>query len=113
MDASTHTMSVSTKSPEEIARMRVAGRLAAEVLEVVAGHVQAGVTTEDLDAICHDHIVRVQGAIPAPLNYRGFPRSICTSVNHQVCHGIPSNKRLMHPVDCRGYGPQEPPGVSI
>jgi methionyl aminopeptidase len=87
-------MSVSTKSPEEIARMRVAGRLAAEVLEVIAPHVQAGVTTDELDALCHDHIVRVQGAIPAPLNYRGFPRSICTSVNHQVCHGIPSNKRL-------------------
>ncbi len=94
MDATTHTMSVSIKSPEEIARMRVAGRLAAEVLEMIAGHIQAGMTTEDLDAICHDHMVRVQGAIPAPLNYRGFPRSICTSVNHQVCHGIPSNKRL-------------------
>jgi len=94
VDATTHTMSVSIKSPEEIARMRVAGRLAAEVLEMIAGHIQAGMTTEDLDAICHDHMVRVQGAIPAPLNYRGFPRSICTSVNHQVCHGIPSNKRL-------------------
>jgi methionyl aminopeptidase len=74
--------------------MRVAGRLAAEVLEMIGEHVLPGVTTDELDAICHDHIVRAQGAIPAPLNYRGFPKSICTSVNHQVCHGIPSNKRL-------------------
>ncbi len=74
--------------------MRVAGRLAAEVLEMVESHVKAGVTTEELDRICHDYIVNVQNAIPAPLNYRGFPKSICTSVNHQVCHGIPGNKRL-------------------
>jgi len=87
-------MSVPTKSADEIAKMRVAGRLAAEVLEMVGAHVRPGVTTDELDAICHDHIVRVQGATPAPLNYRGFPKSICTSVNHQVCHGIPSNKRL-------------------
>jgi methionyl aminopeptidase len=87
-------MSVPTKSPDEIEKMRVAGRLAAEVLEMIGEHVRAGVTTDELDAICHDHIVRVQGAVPAPLNYRGFPKSICTSVNHQVCHGIPSNKRL-------------------
>jgi len=94
VDATTYTMSVPTKSPDEIAKMRVAGRLAAEVLDMIAEHVRPGVTTDELDAICHDHIVRVQGAIPAPLNYRGFPKSICTSVNHQVCHGIPSNKRL-------------------
>ena len=94
MDATTYTMSVPTKSPDEIDKMRVAGRLAAEVLEMIGEHVRPGVTTDDIDAICHDHIVRVQGAIPAPLNYRGFPKSICTSVNHQVCHGIPSNKRL-------------------
>ena len=87
-------MSVPTKSADEIAKMRVAGRLAAEVLEMIGAHVRPGVTTDELDAICHDHIVRVQGATPAPLNYRGFPKSICTSVNHQVCHGIPSNKRL-------------------
>ena len=87
-------MSVRVKSPDEIDKMRVAGRLAAEVLEMIAEHVRPGVTTDELDAICHDHIVRVQGAIPAPLNYRGFPKSICTSVNHQVCHGIPGNKRL-------------------
>jgi len=87
-------MSVRIKGPDEIAKMRVAGRLAAEVLEMIGEHVRPGITTDELDAICHDHIVRVQGAIPAPLNYRGFPKSICTSVNHQVCHGIPGNKRL-------------------
>ncbi len=94
MDATTYTMSVATKNPDEIRKMRVAGRLAAEVLEMIGEHVRPGITTDELDAICHDHIVRVQGAIPAPLNYRGFPKSICTSVNHQVCHGIPGNKRL-------------------
>jgi methionyl aminopeptidase len=87
-------MSVTIKAPEEIERMRVAGRLAAEVLEVVAPHVRAGVSTDELDRICHHHIVEVQGAIPAPLNYHGFPRSICTSVNHQVCHGIPGDRVL-------------------
>jgi methionyl aminopeptidase len=94
VDATKAATSVQIKSPEAIERMRVAGRLAAEVLEMIAEHVSPGVTTDELDRICHDHIVRVQRAIPAPLNYRGFPRSICTSVNHQVCHGIPSNKRL-------------------
>jgi methionyl aminopeptidase len=87
-------MSVVIKTADEIDRMRVAGRLAAEVLEMIGPHVQPGVTTEELDRICHDYIVNEQQAIPAPLNYRGFPRSICTSVNHQVCHGIPGNKRL-------------------
>ena len=87
-------MGVQIKTPAAIERMREAGRLAAEVLDMIGPHVQPGVTTDELDAICHDHITRVQGAIPAPLNYRGFPKSICTSVNHQVCHGIPSNKRL-------------------
>ncbi len=87
-------MSISIKTPPEIEKMRVAGRLAAEVLDMVKPHVEQGVTTEDLDRICHDYIVNVQQAIPAPLNYRGFPKSICTSVNHQVCHGIPSSKRL-------------------
>ena len=87
-------MSVTIKTAEEIGKMRVAGRLAAEVLEMIEQYVQPGVTTEELDRICHDYIVNVQQAIPAPLNYRGFPRSICTSVNHTVCHGIPSNKRL-------------------
>jgi methionyl aminopeptidase len=94
VDATTYTMSVPTKSPDEIAKMRIAGRLAADVLEMIGQHVCPGVTTDELDAICHDYIVKVQDAVPAPLNYRGFPKSICTSVNHQVCHGIPSNKRL-------------------
>ena len=87
-------MSVSIKTPDEIEKMRVAGRLAAEVLEMIAPYVQPGVTTDELDRICHNYIVDVQKAIPAPLNYHGFPKSICTSINHQVCHGIPGNRRL-------------------
>jgi methionyl aminopeptidase len=87
-------MSVRIKTTGEIDKMRVAGRLAAQVLEMIGEHVRPGVTTGDLDRICHDFIVEEQQAIPAPLNYRGFPKSICTSVNHQVCHGIPGNKRL-------------------
>ena len=74
--------------------MRIAGRLAAEVLRMIRPHVQPGITTGELDRLCHDYIVNVQQAIPAPLNYKGFPRSICTSVNHQVCHGIPGDKTL-------------------
>jgi len=85
---------VGVKTPEEIEKMRVAGRLAAEVLDMIAPHVQPGVTTRELDERCHDYIVSEQQAIPAPLNYRGFPRSICTSVNHVVCHGIPGPKQL-------------------
>ena len=87
-------MSVVIKTQDEIAGMRAAGRLAAEVLEMIECHVQPGVTTGELDRVCHDFIVDTQRAIPAPLDYRGFPRSICTSVNHQVCHGIPGNKQL-------------------
>lgn len=87
-------MSVTIKSAEEIEKMRVAGRLAAQVLEMIAPHVQAGVSTNELDSICHKYIVEEQDAIPAPLNYHGFPKSICTSLNHQVCHGIPSEKIL-------------------
>jgi len=87
-------MRVSIKSPEEQAKMRVAGRLAAEVLDMIEEHVLPGVTTEELDRICYEYIVNVQGTIPANLNYRGFPKSICTSVNHVVCHGIPNDKRL-------------------
>jgi methionyl aminopeptidase len=87
-------MPVTIKTPEEIEKMRVAGRLAADVLEMIGPHVRAGVTTDELDRICHDYIVDVQQAIPAPLNYRGFPKSICTSLNHQVCHGIPGDKVL-------------------
>ena len=82
------------KDAEAIAKMRTAGRLAAEVLEMIAPYVVAGTTTDQLDKICHDHIVNEQDAIPAPLNYHGFPKSICTSVNHVVCHGIPTDKRL-------------------
>jgi len=87
-------MPISTKTPEEVEKMRVAGRLAAEVLRMIRPHVKAGITTNELDRICHDYIVNEQGATPAPLDYRGYPKSICTSVNHQVCHGIPSEKKL-------------------
>jgi methionyl aminopeptidase len=87
-------MPVTVKSPEEQQKMREAGRLAAEVLDLIGEHVVPGVTTEELDRICNDHIVRVQKAIPANVNYRGFPKTICTSVNHVVCHGIPNDKRL-------------------
>jgi len=82
------------KTAEEIERMRVAGRLAAEVLDMVTEHVTPGITTGELDQICHRHIVDEQQAVPAPLDYRGFPKSICTSVNHVICHGIPGNKKL-------------------
>jgi len=88
------TLNIVFKTPEEIAKMRVAGRLAVEVLRMIEPHVREGVTTEALDRICHDYIVNTQGAIPAPLNYRGFPKSICTSVNQVVCHGIPGSKTL-------------------
>jgi methionyl aminopeptidase len=87
-------MAVKIKTPEEIEKMRVAGRLAADVLHMIRPHVQPGVSTEELDRLCHDYIVNEQQAIPAPLNYHGFPKSICTSVNHQVCHGIPGGKVL-------------------
>lgn len=87
-------MAVSIKTAEEIEKMRVAGKLAADVLTMIEPHVQAGITTEELNQICHDYIINEQQAIPAPLNYHGFPRSICTSVNHVICHGIPSDKKL-------------------
>ena len=87
-------MSVTIKSADEIEKMRVAGRLACEVLDMITEHVKVGVTTDELNQICHDFIVGEQRAIPAPLNYRGFPKSICTSVNHVVCHGIPNDKKL-------------------
>ena len=88
-------MSVSIKTPEEIEKMRVASRLAAEALEMIAPYVQPGVSTGELDRICHDYIVNEQQAIPAPLNYNGFPKSICTSLNHVVCHGIPSDSKIL------------------
>ncbi len=87
-------MEITIKTPDEIEKMRVAGRLAAEVLEMIEPFVRANITTDELDKICHDYIVNVQKAIPAPLNYHGFPKSICTSVNHQVCHGIPGTRKL-------------------
>jgi methionyl aminopeptidase len=92
-------MPVTIKTEEDIARMRVAGRLAAEVLDYITPHVQPGVTTGELDRLCHDYIVNVQGAVPAPLNYAPpgyppYPKSVCTSVNHVVCHGVPGDKRL-------------------
>lgn len=92
-------MGITIKTPEEIEKMRLAGRLAGEVLDHVTPYVKAGVTTEELDRICHTYMTDVQGCIPAPLNYAppGFtpyPKSICTSVNHQICHGIPGPKAL-------------------
>ncbi|HYJ19035.1 MAG TPA: type I methionyl aminopeptidase [Burkholderiales bacterium] len=92
-------MSVNIKTPEEIEKMRTAGRLAAEVLDFIAPHVKPNVTTDELDALCHDYMVNVQKTIPAPLNYappgyQPYPKSICTSVNHVVCHGVPGSKKL-------------------
>ena len=85
---------VTIKTPDEVVKMRTAGRLAAEVLEMIGPYVTPGVTTDELNDICHNYIVNVQQAIPAPLNYHGFPKSICTSINHVVCHGIPGPKKL-------------------
>lgn len=82
------------KTPEEIIKIRTACHLAAEVLEMIDPHVKPGVTTLELDRICHNYIVNIQKAIPAPLNYRGFPKSICTSINHVICHGIPNEREL-------------------
>ncbi|PHQ94045.1 MAG: type I methionyl aminopeptidase, partial [Pseudoalteromonas sp.] len=87
-------MSIIIKTPEQIEKMRIAGRLTMEVLEMIKPHVKKGITTEELNQICHQYIVNEQHAIPAPLNYHGFPKSICTSLNHVVCHGIPTDKKL-------------------
>jgi len=92
-------MTITIKSPADIEGMRVAGRLASEVLDMLTPHIVVGVTTNQLDKLAHDYIVNVQQAIPAPLNYAPngytpYPKSICTSINHQVCHGIPSDKPL-------------------
>ncbi len=92
-------MSVDIKTPEEIEKMRVAGRLASEVLDYIAAHVKPGITTDELDALCHAYMLEVQQTIPAPLNYappgyKPYPKSICTSVNQVVCHGVPGPKRL-------------------
>ncbi len=88
-------MTASIKSADEIDKMRIAGRLTAEVLEMIEPHVQVGVTTGELDQICHEYITKTQQAIPAPLNYHGFPRSICTSINDVICHGIPSDTKKL------------------
>ncbi|GGG49228.1 methionine aminopeptidase [Pseudohongiella nitratireducens] len=88
-------MPVIIKTQDEIEKMRIAGQLAATVLEMIGEYVKPGVSTGELDRICHDYIVNVQGAIPAPLNYNGFPKSVCTSVNHVVCHGIPSESKIL------------------
>jgi methionyl aminopeptidase len=90
---------VDIKSKADIEKMRIAGKLASEVLEMIGQHVKPGASTEELDQICHEYIVKEQNAIPAPLNYKGFPKSICTSVNHQVCHGIPSNDKILKESD--------------
>ncbi|MBC6904689.1 type I methionyl aminopeptidase [Saccharophagus sp. K07] len=88
-------MAVTIKTEDEIAKMRIAGRKAAEVLEYIEPYVVPGVSTEELNRLCHEYITQVQKAIPAPLNYKGFPKSICTSVNQVVCHGIPSEKKIL------------------
>lgn len=85
---------LSIKSADEIEKMRTAGRLAASVLDMIGEHVKVGITTDELNSICHDFIVNELNAIPAPLNYRGFPKSICTSINNVVCHGIPGPRVL-------------------
>ncbi len=97
-------MGITIKTPEEIEKMRVAGRLAAEVLDFIAPYVKPGVTTAELDRLCHDYMVNVQGTIPAPLNYAPpgytpYPKSICTSVNHVICHGVPSESKKLKPGD--------------
>ena len=94
-----NSMGIQIKTPEEIQKMRVAGRLAAEVLDFVTPHVRPGITTGELDRLCHDYMVNEQKTVPAPLNYappgyKPFPKSICTSVNHQVCHGVPGDRML-------------------
>jgi methionyl aminopeptidase len=87
-------MNVTIKTPDEQDKMRVAGRLAADVLDMIGKYVRPGISTDELDHVCHKFITEHQDAIPAPLNYRGFPKSICTSVNHVVCHGIPGERKL-------------------
>lgn len=88
-------MAATIKNAEQIEKMRIAGRLAAEVLEMIEPHVKPGISTGELDRICHDYMVNVQQSIPAPLNYHGFPKSICTSVNHVICHGIPDEEKVL------------------
>jgi methionyl aminopeptidase len=87
-------MTVTIKTPDEQEKMRIAGRLAADVLDMIGDYVKPGITTNEINEICHRYITDVQDAVPAPLNYRGFPKSVCTSVNHVVCHGIPGDRKL-------------------
>ena len=87
-------MPVTIKTAAELSKMRVAGQLTRQVLDMITPHVESGITTDELDQICHRYIIDDLDAIPAPLNYRGFPKSICTSVNHVVCHGIPGQRKL-------------------
>ena len=94
MDGGTDARRITIHSPEDFAGMRRAGQLAAQTLDMIAPHVRPGVTTAALDALCHEFIL-AHGAVPAPLNYRGFPKSICTSINHVVCHGIPGDRQLI------------------
>jgi len=99
MRGSPYPMAITIKNADDIEKMRVAGRLAAEVLDYITPYVKPGVTTNELDRLCHDYMVNVQGCIAAPLNYaphghQPYPKSICTSINHQVCHGVPSEKQL-------------------
>src|SRR5690606_36335270 len=93
--ASPPPVPITIKSPQDQEKMRNSGRLAAEVLDMIGEHVRAGVTTDELDRLCHDHIVQVQKAIPANVGYNGFPKTVCTSVNHVVCHGIPNDRKLV------------------
>ncbi len=94
MDGGADSRRIMIYKPEDFAPMRAAGRLAAETLDMIGEHVKPGVTTETLNALCHDFIT-AHGAVPSPLNYRGFPKSICTSINHVVCHGIPGDRKLL------------------
>ena len=87
-------MTVTIKTPDEQDKMRTAGRLAADVLDMIGDYVKPGITTNEINDLCHKYITEIQGAVPAPLNYRGFPKSVCTSVNHVVCHGIPGDRKL-------------------
>ena len=95
MKDTVRAMSVTTKTKAEIEAMREAGKLAAEVLDLIGEYVQPGVSTEELDRICREHIVGRQKAVPANLGYRGFPKTICTSVNNVICHGIPSASKVL------------------
>ena len=94
MDGGADARRITIYAPEDFAGMRSAGRLAAETLDMIMPHVEPGVSTAHLDRLCHEFIL-ANGATPAPLNYRGYPKSICTSINHVVCHGIPGDRRLL------------------